>query len=236
MLRPDLWIRNASSNLFAQLATKFPYFRLTSLILAFVLELRLWKQSNDRRDTAKWLTDELPFQAWSLSVPSPLRPEPVYMTYGVWAPPLPIPLRVQFSDKQKHIQALASHFTLCALAWGSAFLEPLACSPKNVSSWLCLLKTGGGGWERHHMWRIRLHLSSFMLSARPLLLKPSLVPVNQPRGQKPPGSNSPVYASLFYPYRLTGIWNTHYIPRSVLLLQSFLLFLLLYTFQFDPHI
>lgn len=67
------------------------------------------------------------------------------MTYGVWAPPLPIPLRVQFSDKQKHIQALASHFTLCALAGGSAFLEPLAYSPKNGSSWLCLKKKNVGG-------------------------------------------------------------------------------------------
>lgn len=57
------------------------------------------------------------------------------MTYGVWAPALPIPLRVQFSDKQKHIQALASHFTLCALAGGSAFLEPLAYRPKNGSNW-----------------------------------------------------------------------------------------------------
>lgn len=61
------------------------------------------------------------------------------MTYGVWAPALPIPLRVQFSDKQKHIQALASHFTLCALAGGSAFLEPLAYRPKNGSNWLFLL-------------------------------------------------------------------------------------------------
>lgn len=71
------------------------------------------------------------------------------MTYGVWAPPLPIPLRVQFSDKQKHIQALASHFTLCALAGGNAFLEPLAYSPKNGSSWLSffffLKKREGGG-------------------------------------------------------------------------------------------
>lgn len=101
-----------------------------------------------------WLTSCLSWaaQAWNLAVPSPLRPKPVYMTYGVWALPLPIPLRVQFSDKQKHIQALASHFTLCALAGGNAFLEPLAYSPKNGSSWLSLLKKknkkkgGVGGW------------------------------------------------------------------------------------------
>lgn len=71
-------------------------------------------------------------------MPSPLWPEPVFMTYRVWVLPLPIPL--QFSDKQKHIQALASHFTLCALAGGNAFLEPLAYSPKNGSSWLSFLK------------------------------------------------------------------------------------------------
>lgn len=109
------------------------------------------------------------------------------MTYGVWAPPLPIPLRVQFSDKQKHIQALASHFTLCALAGGNAFLEPLAYSPKNGSSWLSFFfffKRERGG-ERRHMWRIRPHLSSSTLSARPLLPEPSLLPVSwwtSPRG------------------------------------------------------
>lgn len=103
------------------------------------------------------------------------------MTYGVWDLALPIPLRVQFSDKQKHIQALASHFTLCALAGGDAFLEPLAYSPKNGSSWLSFKKqkrkTGGWWWWGEggvgaggrvggcHIWRIRLHLSSCTLSA-----------------------------------------------------------------------
>lgn len=43
--------------------------------------------------------------------------------YDLWslASLLPSPLRVQVSDKQKHIRALASHFTLCALAAGDAF-------------------------------------------------------------------------------------------------------------------
>lgn len=110
-------------------------------------------------------------------MPSPLWPEPVFMTYRVWVLPLPIPL--QFSDKQKHIQALASHFTLCALAGGNAFLEPLAYSPKNGSSWLSFLKKEKerrGG--RQHMWRIRPHLSSFTLSAHPWLPEPSVLPVS----------------------------------------------------------
>lgn len=130
--QPDRWISNVSSPLFSQLVAIFSYFRLTSLIPPPLL---CWNQ--DYRSGATkwgaglpsgWLTSCLSWaaQAWKLAVPSPLRPEPVYMTYGVWAPPLPIPLRVQFSDKQKHIQALASHFTLCALAGGNAFLEPLA--------------------------------------------------------------------------------------------------------------
>lgn len=42
-----------------------------------------------------------------------------------------------------------------------------------------------GGGERRHMWRIRPHLSSSTLSARPLLPEPSLLPVSWwtgPRG------------------------------------------------------
>lgn len=79
---------------------------------------------------------------------------------------------MHFSDKQKHIQALASHFTLCALARGNAFLEPLAYSPKNGSSWLSFKKRKKKR-KSSHMWRIRLHLSSSTLSTRPLLPKPT---------------------------------------------------------------
>lgn len=115
------------------------------------------------------------------------------MTYGVWDLALPIPLRVQFSDKQKHIQALASHFTLCALAGGDAFLEPLAYSPKNGSSWLSFKKqkrkTGGwwwwgeggvgaggrvGGATFGGLGSI-FHPAHSPLSARPLIPRPSLL-------------------------------------------------------------
>lgn len=100
--------------------------------------------------------------------PRLLRSAQIYMTYGVLGPPLPIPLRVHFSDKQKHIRAQAPHFTLCALAPGDAFLEPLAWSLTNGSSWLSFKKVGE---KISHMWRIRLHLSSLTLPARPLLSK-----------------------------------------------------------------
>lgn len=103
-------------------------------------------------ETAKWLTDELPFLGRSSLKPHCAIPTSVRASlYDLWSlgPPLPIPLRVQFSDKQKHIQALASHFTLCALAGGNAFLEPLAYSPKNGSSWLSFKKKKKewGWWE-----------------------------------------------------------------------------------------
>lgn len=75
-------------------------------------------------ESAKWLSDELPFPGPLKPETSARRPAPTRSSlYDLWSlgPPLPSPLRVQFSDKQKHIQALASHFTLCALAGGSAF-------------------------------------------------------------------------------------------------------------------
>lgn len=95
------------------------------------------------RDTAKRLTVEMPFLGRScLKHPRAIPTLAGASLYDLWSlgPPLPIPLRVQFSDKQKHIQALASHFTLCALAAGNVFPEPLAYSPKNGSSWLSLKK------------------------------------------------------------------------------------------------
>lgn len=94
----------------------------------------------------------------------------IYMIYGVLGPSLPIPLRVHFSDKQKHIRAQAPHFTLCALAPGDAFLEPLAWSLTNGSSWLSFKKKSGGK-KISHMWRIRLHLSSLTLFCPPSLVQ-----------------------------------------------------------------
>lgn len=130
LFQPDRWISNVSSPLFSQLVTIFSYFRLTSLIppLCWNQDYGSGAMKGERGcQVADWRAAfPGPLKPETLAVPSPLRPEPVYMTYGVWAPPLPIPLWVQFSDKQKHIQALASHFTLCALAGGNAFLEPLA--------------------------------------------------------------------------------------------------------------
>lgn len=144
-------------------------------------------------ETAKWLTDELPFLGRSSLKPHCAIPTSVRASlYDLWSlgPPLPIPLRVQFSDKQKHIQALASHFTLCALAGGNAFLEPLAYSPKNGSSWLSFKKKKKrvGLVGRHHMWRIRPHLSSSTLSAQPLLPEPPLLPVSW--WTSPPGGHT----------------------------------------------
>lgn len=140
-----------------------------------MLAPRLREQTMQGRETAKRLTVEMPFLGRScLKHPRAIPTSACASLYDLWSlgPPLPIPLRVHFSDKQKHIQALASHFTLCALAAGNVFPEPLAYSPKNGSSWLSLKKI-----KRRHMWRIRLHLSSSTLSSRPLLPEPSLLPM-----------------------------------------------------------
>lgn len=116
------------------------YCDLASLLWILPLSLQQWLNLPPNFFTLDWprcscFVPELRLGRLRLK-PWLLRSAQIYMTYGVLGTPLPIPLRVHFSDKQKHIRAQAPHFTLCALAPGDAFLEPLAWSLTNGSSWL----------------------------------------------------------------------------------------------------
>lgn len=177
--------------LLAPTCDRVPYFRLTPLILLCVeAEIRESKRARQGRESASRLGEQKQKPKSSLGCSClkhpctiPTIPAPAQASlYDLWSlgSALPIPLRVHFSDKQKHIQALAPHFTLCALASGDAFLKPLACSPKNGSSWLSFKKKnrGGRGGEKKkiHMWRIRLHLASSTLCAHSPPSLPSSLP------------------------------------------------------------
>lgn len=143
--------------------TLYGLLRFSVLLWILLLSLQQWLNLPPNFFTLDWprcscFVPELRLGRLRLK-PRLLRSAQIYMTYGVLGPPLPIPLRVHFSDKQKHIRAQAPHFTLCALAPSDAFLEPLAWSLTNGSSWLSFKKVGGksatcGGLDSiFHPWR-----------------------------------------------------------------------------------
>lgn len=128
--------------------TLYGLLRFSVLLWILPLSLQQWLNLPPNFFTLDWprcscFVPELRLGRLRLK-PRLLRSAQIYMTYGVLGPSLPIPLRVHFSDKQKHIRAQAPHFTLCALAPGDAFLEPLAWSLTNGSSWLSFKKKVGG--------------------------------------------------------------------------------------------